>query len=438
MGQIDHVFLLFENSIEFYVGYYGIWQTGAVVAPLNTFLHEKEIGHIVVEGKPKAAVVSKKFLDIFKPFNIPLFNEDQMVDCSSDENYKVPSIDPDKLAALLYTSGTTGLPKGVMLSSRNIIMGMLQAIARLQVTEEERVFGVLPFFHSFAQATCIWGPPFVGATTIVVPHIDRHSIMHGLRHKPTVVIGVPGLFAVLCLLRNVTFDAVNYFVSGGDALPDKVRAGFELIYRRKLCTGYGLTESSPAISVELENEFLPSHCVGRPLIGVEVSIRDTQGEEVKRGDIGILWVKGANVMLGYYNAPDLTSQVLKDGWLDTGDFAHMDKDGRLYISGRFKDLIINKGVNIYPQEIENIILTHPAVMTAAVVGKPDGEFGETPVAFVALRHPTENIETELRELVMHNLAAYKVPKQFIILDSLPLTPLGKVDKKLLKAQYLKK
>ncbi len=429
----DRVCLLFENSIEFYIGYYAAWQAGAVIAPLNTFLHERELNHIASDAKPAAMIVSQKLSASVNHIAPVMFTEQDMQELSDDESYTIPTLEPDEVAALLYTSGTTGLPKGVMLSSANIMTGMLQGIARLKVVAGVRVFGVLPFFHSMAQMACIWGPLFVGATVIIVPKIERHAMRDALKHKPTIFLGVPGLYGVLCML-NMKLDTVDNFFCGGDALPDKIRSMFELVYQRKLCNGYGLTESSPVISAELEDLLLPTNCIGRPLAAITVSIRDEEGKELKQGDIGILWVKGPNVMLGYYNLPELTQQVLRDGWLNTGDFAYVDEQGRLFISGRHKDLIVNKGVKIYPQEVENVLLTHPAVTGVGVIGVPDID-GETIVACVEVKNPTPSIEHELRELCQRDLSAYKVPRQFIILSVLPRTPLGKVDKKQLKAQY---
>jgi long-chain acyl-CoA synthetase len=430
----DRVCIWFENSIEFYIGYYGAWQAGAVVAPLNTFLHEKELNHIAVDAKPTAMIVSQKLAESVKQIAPHIFTEQDMQDSSDADSYVIPALEPDEVAALLYTSGTTGLPKGVMLSSKNIMTGMLQGVARLKVVSGVRVFGVLPFFHSFAQMACIWGPFLVGASVIIVPKIERHAMREGLTHKPTIMLGVPGLYAIACML-NMNFDSVDYFFCGGDALPDKVRSMFELVYQRKLCNGYGLTESSPVISIKMEDLLLPTHCVGEPLAEVSTSIRDEQGNELKQGEIGILWVKAPNVMLGYYNLPELTQQTLKDGWLNTGDFGYLDQEGRLYISGRHKDLIVNKGVKIYPQEIENVLLTHPAVTGVGVIGKPDLEAGETVLACVEVKSPTPTIEAELRELCERDLSNYKIPRQFIILSALPRTPLGKVDKKVLKAEY---
>lgn len=442
----SHVLLIFENSIEFYIGYFGILQTGAVVIPVNTLLHEKELAHVFKDSQPVALVAHSKFVEKYQSVNgeIPSCITENDIDLS----VPVPDdfspgalvcLEPDELAVMLYTSGTTGVPKGVMLSSKNIMTNVVQTIAAFHFSDCHRLFAVLPLFHSFAQNTCVWSVMFAGCTAIVVPKIERSAILTGLKHKPTVVLGVPALYGLLCLFKTAPLEGVDFFVSAGDALPDKIRNYFSLLYRRKISSGYGLTETSPMISVEIEDITLPSNVVGKPAIGIAISIRDDEGNELPQGRIGVLWVKGDNVMLGYYNAPEATAEVLQNGWFCTGDLVLLDEQGRIAIVGRQKDLIINKGLNIYPQEIENIILTNSQVLRAAVIGKPEEGVGEVPIAFFSLRDKTADpgiVEQELRQQCGDNLASYKVPKKFICLEELPLTSTSKVDKSALKKQEL--
>ena len=183
----------------------------------------------------------------------------------------------------------------------------------------------------------------MGCTIIAAPRIHRRSILEGLTHKPSVFLGVPALYGLMCLLKTADLSSVEYFISGGDALPDKIRLGFALVYQRKLCSGYGLSETSPVISVDMDDEIAPTSCVGRPMQGIEVAFRDEKGNNVAQGAIGTIWVKGPMVMLGYYNAPELTQSVIKDGWFDTGDLGHLDMRGRIIITGRIKDLLLTKG-----------------------------------------------------------------------------------------------
>ncbi|HSW73949.1 MAG TPA: AMP-binding protein, partial [Candidatus Limnocylindria bacterium] len=359
----DRVILLMENSPSFYVAYFGIMQLGAIVATVNTFLREREVAHILEDAKPTVIVVSsdlKKIVTDSGPITVPLLTELDM-EFKDDEPAQLPEfpvvlLEPDALCCLLYTSGTTGFPKGVMLSSRNILTNVLQALTRFHVGPEDRIFAVLPLFHSFAENACIWIPMVVGCTVIVVPKIERRFILEGLDYKPTLFVGVPALFGLLCLLKTAPLSSIRLFVSGGDVLPDKIRAAFALLYRRNICSGYGLTESSPMVSGDIEDVTVQTNNVGHPILGVQVSFRDEEGREVAPGSVGHICIKGDNIMLGYYNSPDTTAEVIKDGWLLTGDLGYLDEQGRLVISGRLKDLIIHKGFNIYPPEIENVIL----------------------------------------------------------------------------------
>lgn len=434
----DRALLFFENSIEFYVGYYAILHTGAIVVPLNIFLSEREFSHILADAKPTLIVASKELLSkvvTVDSLEIPVIHEDMMhiPDERQQLDETIIACKPDEMAALLYTSGTTGLPKGVMLSSSNMIINILQGLVRYDSGKPERVFAVLPLFHSFAQNTCVWASFYRMYTVIVVPRIDRRAILAGLKHKPTIFLGVPALYGLLCLLKTAPLDSVRLFVSGGDAISDKIRSAFALLYRRKICSGYGLTETSPLVSVSFDDETTSTNTVGRPCMGVQCSIRDEEGKEVSRGSIGELWVSGPNVMLGYYNAPEMTAQVMHDKWFKTGDLAYFDTKGRIVISGRIKDLIIHKGFNIYPQEIENVILAYGNAIRAAVIGISDAETGEVPVAYVQLRETDDKAEGAIKTLCKQNLAAYKVPRTIIcVIKDLPLTATGKVNKKKLQ------
>lgn len=442
----DRVLLLLENSIAFYVAYFGIIQMGAVIVPLNTFLHEKELAHIITDSKPAFFICSSSRTEKIREFAIDL---PQMIDENAlgledpvpaqVQEFHVTKIPFDSMVALLYTSGTTGFPKGVMLSSRNVLTNVVQVIARFGMVRQERVLAVLPLFHSFAQNVCVWCSIMMGCTVIIVPKIERRALLSGLAKKPTVFLGVPALFGVLCLLKTAPIDDIAYFVSGGDALPDKIRAAFSLVYRRKLCSGYGTTEASPVVSVDMEDLAEPTSCTGRPLVGLECAIKDENWSTVPDGQVGQLWLKGDTIMLGYYNAPEVNKQAFKDGWFATGDLAYFDNNHKLVITGRIKDLIVHKGIKIYPQEVENVILLSPHVIAVGVIGQEDFDVGQFPVAYVTVRHMLPDIETILKQLCMQHLAPYKVPRQFICSTApLAMTATGKVDKKVLRKLHAEK
>jgi long-chain acyl-CoA synthetase len=441
----DRVVLYYENSLEFYVAYFAIWQIGCVVVPFNIFLHDKELVHVINDAKPSAAIASQSLMpNLVRVMSLGVENTALPVWGQEVFDWQTPydervceafvpcSLEGDAMCALLYTSGTTGLPRGVMLSSQNVIINALQCFARFMyagMSHNETFFCVLPLFHVFAQNTCLWLPVMIGARVIVVAKIDRKLILEGLEKEPTVFLGFPALYGLLCMMKTAPLQTIKLFVSGADMLPDKIRLLFAQIYGRKICAGYGLSEASPVVAVDLDNADDATQIVGEPFVGLACSIRDDEGNELPVGTVGTLWLKGGNVMLGYHNAPEATNKVLVNGWLNTGDLGMLDRFGRLAISGRVKDIIIHKGFNIYPAEIENILLTHPAVFKAAVIGYDEEMAGQVPIAYVAVKTIDAALEKNLRILCAQNLAAYKIPRQFICLDDLPMNATGKVDKK---------
>lgn len=434
----DRVLVLWENSTEFYVAYCAAAHLGAVVAPLNIFLQDRELHHIIDDAAPKALCVSEEQrvkLASIDCSSFHIFSKDELELSQRDFHeleYTPVDGEPDELAVLLYTSGTTGMPKGVMLSNRNITTNVAQGIARLSfgLEEGERIFGILPLFHAFAQFACVWGAFLTGSAVIVVPKIERRYLFENMKLNPTIMVGVPALYGLICLLRNFDFSSVKYIVSGGDALPDKIRLGFALLFGRKICSGYGLTETSPVISVDIEDVPVRTNTVGRAVAGLDARIKIEDGTMVQTsGVIGELCVKGDTIMLGYYNAPETTQEVLQDGWFATGDLVYFDDQKRIVIAGRAKDLIANKGFKIYPQEIENVIMSHPSVVRVGVVGKP-AEGGQVPVAYVQVRSLRKGLLAELQKLCAQSLAHYKMPRSFIITtEPVPTTATGKVDKK---------
>jgi long-chain acyl-CoA synthetase len=436
----DRVLLLLENSIAFYVAYFAIVQIGAVVAPLNTFLHERELAHIIADAEPVLLICSSARVQKLKEFSttLPPIIDETAIELTVEPPAIVPpfTVHPlpfEEMAALLYTSGTTGFPKGVMLSSKNILTNLFQVGGRFGIVDRQRVIAVLPLFHSLAQNVCVWVSILIGCTIIVVPKIDRRALLKGLSYKPSVFVGVPALFGLLALLKTAPIDSINYFFSGGDALPDKIRAAFELIYRRKLCNGYGISEASPVVSVDMEDVTEPTSNAGRPLYGLQVAIRDAENKDLPCNQVGLIWLKGDTIMLGYYHAPEATKVCFNDSWFNTGDLGYLDTYGKLVITGREKDLIAHKGIKIYPQEVENIIMLDPNVVAVGVVGLRDESVGEVPVAYVQVRNEDAHTEHTIRELCRNNLAIYKVPRHIeCSARALPLTATGKVDKKVLR------
>jgi long-chain acyl-CoA synthetase len=442
------VIIYAENSIEFFIVYFAIWQLGGIVVPLNIFLHEKELAYIIQDAQPLIIFTLNKFKNKFDNLfsegllkSLPIMVTESDIDRTKRStkplkddlpNDNLECFKPDDVCVLLYTSGTTGKPKGVMLSSKNVITNAIQSYTRFSMLgnlEKERFFCVLPLFHVFAQNTCLWLPVMVGVSVIIVQKIDRGLIRSGLDKKPTIFLGFPALYGLLCLMRTARFNSVKFFFSGADMLPDKIRSAFAMIYGRRICSGYGLTEASPIVALNCCIEEQEANVVGLPLVKVECNIRDDAEVSLGCNKIGTLWIRGDNVMVGYYNAPKATKSVLKNGWFNTGDLAYIDEQGVLAITGRSKDLIIHKGFNIYPQEIENILMMHPLVFRAAVVGCDEDSSGQIPVAYVAVKKIDVEIEKSLKKLCYGHLASYKVPRKFVCLEDLPMNATGKVDKK---------
>lgn len=446
----DRVIIFVQNSLAFYGSFYAVLQSGAIAIPLNTFLSDTECQHIIHDAKPSIIITLNQEKVRFERLisDIPIISlEESLQDIvlgSTIQNITRAENDP---AIILYTSGTTGVPKGVILSSKNIITNMLQTYTRIFSIFEKKetlsLIAALPLFHSFSQNTCVFTALFCGAHIIILPKIERNLLVDAIKqYKPTVFLGVPALYGLLCLLKQVPLDSVEIFVSGGDVLPNKIRQAFALIYNRKICNGYGLSEASPVVAADLSDAINEIGCVGHVLPGMQYEIRDEQGNALSDGIVGNLYVFGDNVMLGYYNDITTTERVLKNGWLNTGDRGYINPNGKIIIVGREKELIKHKGINIYPQEIENVILMDPAVIRVGVVGERKNQDNEEyPVAYTQIRSEfainKEEVQNRLIKLCKERLAPYKVPKKFICTtETLPTTVTGKIDKKIL-AQIIK-
>lgn len=433
----DRVLVLYENSIDFYIAYHAAWINGAIVAPLNIFLTEVELKHIIKDSSPKLIITSPGLCEkVAAQTDTPQLCEnlwELTKTAESSTPFEPNAPDLNECTLLLYTSGTTGLPKGVMLSGEAIMTNCMQGIANFNITGREKLFAPLPLFHSYMQNTNVWCSLIIGAEVIIVPRISRPALIAALAKKPTIILGIPQLFGLFCLMKNISFSKARILCSGGDALHPSIKMGFELRFNRRLINGFGLTETCPLVAANLVDVHAPTHSVGKPFFGIIVEIRDEQERPVPQGTVGTIWVKGKNVMLGYYNAPAPTQEILKDGWLNTGDMGYLEKNGSLVLAGREKDLIIHNGMKIYPQEIESVLSQHPAVIMAAVVGKKKDN-NETPIAFIVPNqdHP-EHLEKILKSHCRQHLAAYKVPTIFYLKASLPLTATGKIDKKVLRA-----
>jgi acyl-CoA synthetase (AMP-forming)/AMP-acid ligase II len=342
-----------------------------------------------------------------------------------------------RVAALIYTSGTTGLPKGVMLTHRNLLF-VASVSARIRsLSPNDHLYGVLPMSHAVGLSIVLLGSLVSGATLFLASRFDPVATLATLeKEKLTVVLGAPGMFSLLADyaklkgLQSFKFPALRIISSSGAPLQPTVKTQVENLFGMVLHNGYGVTECSPNIAQAVVGQRRTDTSVGRVLPGVEVQLVGSDQKPVADGEVGELWVRGPNVMKGYYHAPEETAAAINpEGWFNTRDLARLD-DGYLFIVGRSKELIIRFGENVYPAEVEAVLNAHPAVVRSAVIGRPVGgaEGGEEVVAFVQLAPESPISEADLAQHAAQHLAPYKRPSQILLVPSMPLTPTGKVIK----------
>ncbi|MBK8915299.1 MAG: AMP-binding protein [Phycisphaerales bacterium] len=409
------------------------WYAGRVPVPLNFLLAPNELARIIADAGIDAIVTIDKFQPLLAaaPLRTLLLGGDTLTPGAA----AAPTVQPADLAVLLYTSGTSAEPKGVMLSFDNLAQNALSCISRAQLTPEQVFLSVLPQFHSFGFTAMTVTPLILGAAVHYLPRFSPVAIVETIRERGiTVFMAVASMYAALAQMKSVPADAyagLRLAVSGGEPLSPRVAAVFEQRFGIRLCEGYGLTETSPVVSLNLPTEF-QGGSVGKALPGVRVVARDDSGAELPAGREGELYIRGHCVMLGYYNKPDQTAAVLRDGEFRTGDIGSVDADGFIRITGRAKEMLIIGGENVFPREIENVLAEHPAVGECAVIGAPDPLRGELPVAFVILREGAAATDVELREFCRERLAGYKAPREVRIMAELPRSPTGKILKRALR------
>ncbi|MHB8617572.1 MAG: class I adenylate-forming enzyme family protein [Candidatus Acidiferrales bacterium] len=343
----------------------------------------------------------------------------------------------NRVAALIYTSGSTGLPKGVMLTHRNLLFVAVVSAKIRALAPDDRVYGILPMSHAVGLSVVLLGALISGATLYLSPRFDPVAALTGLeRDRLTVVLGVPAMFALLLEYANskgihtLKFPALRIISSSGAPLDPALKESVEKLFGLPLYNGYGVTECSPNIAQANIEKPRTDTSVGQILPGVEVKLVEADRKSVRDGEVGELWVRGPNVMKGYYRAPEETTAAIDaEGWFNTRDLARLE-DGYLFIVGRTKELIVRFGFNVYPGEVEAVLNAHPAVMRSAVMGRAvEGVEGEEEVvAFVQALPNASLTVAELAEHAARVLASYKRPSQIVLIPAMPLTPTGKVMK----------
>lgn len=429
----DHVGLLLKNSPEFIYALYALLKSGAVVVPINTFLKAPEIQYIATDCRLKLLVTSPEFHQVAG--KLPLVNASE---CPAAPPPVWPAVTAADLAVIIYTSGTTGKPKGAMLTHGNFAANIHSCITALEETPRDRLTVLLPMFHSFMLTVGIFTPLSMGAGIVLIKSVQpfKLALKEIVRHRATVFLGIPQIYQAMAH-APVPFWLhwvlnLRIAVSGAAPLPRETLDAFGRKFRFPLLEGYGLSEAAPVVSFNPVRGVRKAGSVGLPLPDVEVKIFDLDDHELPTGEVGEIVVRGQNVMRGYYNQPVETEATLRNGWLHTGDLGKFDPDGYLYIVDRKKEMLLVRGLNVYPREIEEVLYQFPGVAEAAVIAKPDPHRGEAPVAFVRATEGTKILSSEILKFCRERLADYKVPREIRIVDSLPHTATGKVAKVELK------
>jgi long-chain acyl-CoA synthetase len=439
----DRVALWVKNCPEFVSSVFGILSAGGVVVPINSFFKPAEVSYILNDSGANVLITGADLaahaetLKAARPSLENLRIEEFQTEFGvRSSEFGISSRSEQDLAALLYTSGTTGHPKGAMLTHGNFLHNVASCVVALKVREDDRVVVALPQFHSFMFTVGTLLPVLCGGGILLLKtlHPFKSVLEEIARHHGTILPAVPSFYRALLAVPEFGRLPLRLCISGGAPLPVEVFNEFTRKFPFPLREGYGPTESSPVATVNPIYGINKPGSIGKPIPNVELSIRDDDGKELPVAAIGEICICGGNVMRGYWNQPEETAKVLRDGWLYTGDVGYRDADGYYYITDRKKDMLLVNGINVYPREIEEVICQFPGVKEAAVIGVPDPRKGEQPVAFVTAAEGQAVEEKALLRFVRGKLADYKVPKKVIFLSALPRNATGKILKTALRQQ----
>jgi len=452
----DRVVLACPNLPQFVVAYYAVLKLGAILVPINILLKSGEIAYhlrdcgaralvcfegtaelpLGVEGRAAFAQVPE--CTLFVAVGRAQDGEESFDSLSQGQSpvCATAAMSPTDTAVILYTSGTTGTPKGAELSHSNLAMNALASVAMTHLNSHDVSLVALPLFHSFGQSVQMNAVTASGGSMVLLPRFEAEAAMKAMTdHSVTVFCGVPTMYIALLNLDWKGPDlavSLRLGVSGGAAMPVAVLRAFEQCYGVVILEGYGLSETSPVATFNhFDTKRVPGS-VGVPIAGTEVGIMDEQGQLLGTDEVGEIVVRGHNVMKGYWHKPEATAQALRDGWFHTGDMGRRDADGNHYIVDRLKDMVIRGGFNVYPREIEEVLMTHPAIQMAAVVGVPHDVHGEEIKAFVVARQGIPAEGEEIMAWCRERMAAYKYPRIVELVDGLPMTATGKVLKRELR------
>ena len=438
----DRVGLMLPNVAYFPICYYGALRLGAAVVPLNGLLKEREVAFHVGDSGAKVLLAWHQFADVASSGAAQTEAECVLVEPGEFEALLercAPALEviersPDDTAVILYTSGTTGTPKGAEITHSNLLRNVEVTVGLFGLDERAITLGALPLFHAFGQTCALNATIAVGGCLTLISRFDGGKALEVLeRDRVTVFEGVPTMYAAMLHHPEAgerDVSALQVCVSGGAAMPVELMRAFEEKFGCSILEGYGLSETSPVASFNRRDRERKPGSIGLPVDGVEMRIIDDDAHEVPQGDIGEVAIRGHNVMKGYWKLEAATTEAIDaDGWFKTGDIAKVDEDGYFFIVDRKKDLVIRGGFNVYPREIEEVFYEHPHVREAAVIGIPHEELGEEVAAAVALKAGADTTPDELREFVKERVAAYKYPRHVWLVDELPKGPTGKILKR---------
>lgn len=440
-GQTDkpHVGLLLPASAGFVASFYGTLLAGKTVVPINFLLSEREVAHVIADSGIDTVVTLPQLASRLASTPLKIVDLTQLPKTPAAIAPKFPSPHADDLAVLMYTSGTSGLPKGVMLTYDNLHSDVAACIEHADLQRRHTFLGIVPLFHAFGMTASMIAPITLGAPVVYMARFNGPGVINAIRkHHVSIIFGVPAMFGALLHVADASADDFKGFyavLSGGEPMPTRMYQAFLKRFGLPLLEGFGMTETSPVLALNTPQANRPGS-VGRPVPGVKIKVVDEDGNALPAGQTGELWFQGPMVTKGYYHLPDQTADVITaDGFLKSGDLGHVDADGFLYITGRKKDLIISAGEKIAPREVEEVLLRHPGVAEAAVVGRKDESRGEVPVAFIVANpaHPAkpEDLRTFCRD---QGLPAWKCPREVVVVEQLPRSPTGKVVKRALAEQ----
>ncbi|MEO0582718.1 MAG: long-chain fatty acid--CoA ligase [Bacteroidota bacterium] len=461
----DKVALSCLNIPYFPIVYYGILKAGATVVPLSVLLKKDEIAYHLKDSDAKAyfcfigteqlpmgqmgyggfqeAPDCKHFFMIMPKGDMPSPIEGtQTLGSLMAGQAPTGTYEPtgaDDTAVIIYTSGTTGQPKGAELTHSNLLTNAALCVDMLQMVRDDKLLVVLPLFHIFAMTVLMNAGVYIGTSNVLLPRFEGEAVF-GLmqKHEITMFAGVPTMYWGLLNVQSDQFDyeaissKLRLCISGGASLPVKVLEDFEARFNVPIVEGYGMSEGSPVVTFNQLAVGRKPGSIGTPVFGVEVKLVDEQDQEVPVGEKGELIYRGPNVMKGYYQRPDANATTLRGGWMHSGDVAIKDEDGFFFIVDRLKDMIIRGGLNVYPREVEEVMMKHEAVSLVAVLGTPDEKLGEEVKAFVVLKDGATATSEELIAFTKDHIAAYKYPRIVKIVDALPMSATGKILKKVLR------